>query len=83
MSRREKTYYIIYPPNYDPWAVGDEYKKYRTCKFYHKAIRIAVAMGSGAEIFKNTERRIKPCYFEGEYLPGGTLSSMAFWRYIR
>lgn len=82
MSRRLKTSYIIYPPNYDPYSV-DGTKRYKTCKFYHRAIRIAVGMGSGAEIYKDCKRRYRSSYDEDGFLPGFTMSYMVFWRSVR
>lgn len=52
MPRRIKYEYLVYPPNYEP-LTSDKYKKVKTKL---KAMLIAIAMGSGATIFKNCYR---------------------------
>jgi hypothetical protein len=44
--------YVIYPPNYVPGAY-----KYRVADTLRKAMRIARALGSGAELHRHVEVR--------------------------
>ncbi len=80
MARHLKTSYIIYPPDYDPWD-GDGSQQYKTCKHLRKAVRIAVGMGSGAEIYKSYKRWHKPS--NDGYYPSYTMSWTDFWRRVR
>lgn len=49
--------YVVYPPNYMP---ADDWMKIKTAKNLKRAKRIALAFGTGAEIWRDTDTRHRP-----------------------